>query len=132
MSLSGGGPEGFGLLSLAFPSNIMTLQNTTDNTNEKKQVHLYPSLGVGLSHLLINSVCPPRKGHPIVNRGGKANRGHCCQPGRQLCFSSSFQEWVPKAPAGFPLRAQRISMFYLDSHFRNPLGARCTPSSPDA
>lgn len=25
MSLSGGGPAGFGLLSLAFPSNIMTL-----------------------------------------------------------------------------------------------------------
>ena len=37
MSLSGGGPEGFGLLSLAFPSNIMTLQNTMDNTNEKSR-----------------------------------------------------------------------------------------------
>lgn len=37
MSRSGGGPEGFGLLSLAFPSNIMTLQNTTNNTTEKKK-----------------------------------------------------------------------------------------------
>lgn len=37
MSRSGGGPEGFGLLSLAFPSNIMTLQNTRNNTTEKKK-----------------------------------------------------------------------------------------------
>lgn len=38
MSRSGGGPEGLGLLSLAFPSNIITLQNTTDNTHEKKHL----------------------------------------------------------------------------------------------
>lgn len=52
MSLSGGGPEGFGLLSLAFPSNIITLQNTTDNTGlkkkKKKQVHLHSSQGGGI------------------------------------------------------------------------------------
>lgn len=41
MSLSGGGPEGFGLLSLAFPSNIMTLQNTTDIDNFLKSKRIF-------------------------------------------------------------------------------------------
>lgn len=64
------------------------------------------------------------QGHSLINRGEKANRGQCWQPGRQLCFSSSFQKWFPNASAGFPLRAQRINMFYLDSCFQNPLGTR--------
>lgn len=48
MSRSGGGPEGFGLLSLAFPSNIMTLQNTTNNTTEKKAGGSLPIIEGGI------------------------------------------------------------------------------------
>lgn len=82
--------------------------------------------------MLKNSICLLYNGHLIINRGQKANRGQCCQLSRQLCLSSCFQECVPRASARFPLRAQRISTFYLDSHFRNPLGTHCMPSAPDA
>lgn len=51
MSLSGGGPEGFGLLSLAFPSkhHDPAKHNRYCQLKKKKQMHLYPSLGVALS-----------------------------------------------------------------------------------
>lgn len=127
MSLSGGGPEGFGLLSLAFPSNIMTLQNTTDIDNFLKSKHIFIHHW-GWHSLLKKSIWLSYKEHSIINKAGKANRGQCCQAG----FSSSYQEWIPKVSASFPLRAQRISAFYLDSHFRNPLGTHCMPSVPDA
>lgn len=117
MSLSGGGPEGFGLLSLAFPSNIMTLQNTTDIAHLEKNKCIFIH-HCGWHSLLKKSIWLPYKEHSIINKARKANRGQCCQAGS----SSSYQEWVPEVSAGFPLGAQRISTFYLDSHFRNTLG----------
>ena len=79
MSLSGGGPTGLGLLSLAFPSNIMTLVwRWKKNKKQKAELGLLPcpekdppGPSISPSNPLSSEIFPEARGDSSVGEAAR-------------------------------------------------------------